>query len=337
MTVSTCAIRQTAFRQRLHRRQLKETIMRYLIQTIIQHGPYVKEFRLRPTDGSAAPTWKPGAHVELGFRSKSGAGFHNAYSLVGAPGDCLRIAVQREIAGHGGSRALHDEYLAGMEIDVSAPVDAFRLHAGATRTVLLAGGIGITPMTSMAQALDASGHGFELHYLVHDADRLVLMNEVTGLRHGAVSTYVTGNGTHPDLDMLIGPYSEGSELHACGPASLLEAVCTRAAALGWPSRHIHVESFGARQASGDKPVRVYLRQSDLRLDVAPGTSILDAMIAAGAFVSYDCKRGECGNCFAQVLSGEPVHRDVCLTPQQRAVGMTPCVSWAAGEELELDL
>jgi ferredoxin-NADP reductase len=311
--------------------------MRYLIQTIIQHGPYVKEFRMIPGDGSPAPAWKPGAHVELSFRAKDGAEFRNAYSLVGAPGDCLRVAVQREDAGRGGSRTLHDEYEAGMEIDLSAPADAFRLHTGAIRTVLLAGGIGITPMTSMAQALDASGHAFELHYLARDAERLVLTSEVTGLRHGAVSTYLTGNGARPDLDMLIGPYTEGSELHACGPASLLEAIRTRAAALGWPSRHVHVESFGARQASGDKPVRVYLRQSDLRFEVAPGTSILDAMIAADAFVSYDCKRGECGNCFAQVLSGEPVHRDVCLTPQQRAEGMTPCVSWAAGEELELDL
>jgi vanillate O-demethylase ferredoxin subunit len=315
----------------------KETTMRYLIQTTIQHGPYVKEFRMIPADGSAAPAWKPGAHVELRFLSQAGTEFRNAYSLVGAPGDCLRVAVQREEAGRGGSRVLHDEYEAGMEIELGEPVDAFRLHAGAVRTVLLAGGIGITPMTSMAHALDAGGHGFELHYLARDEGRLVLMDEFAGLQHGALSTYVTSNGSRPDLDTLIGPYSEGSELHACGPASLLEAIRTRAAALGWPAGHVHVESFGARKASSDKPVRVYLRQSDLRFDVAPGTSILDAMIAADAFVSYDCKRGECGNCFAPVLAGEPVHRDVCLTPQQRAEGMTPCVSWAAGEELELDL
>jgi vanillate O-demethylase ferredoxin subunit len=311
--------------------------MRYLIQTTVQHGPYVKEFRMIPADGRAAPAWKPGAHVELSFRSQVGTEYRNAYSLVGAPGDCLRVAVQREEAGRGGSRVLHDEVEAGMEIELGAPVDAFRLHAGTARTVLLAGGIGITPMTSMAHALNAGGQRFELHYLARDAERLVLMDEFAGLQHGAVSTYVTSNGGRPDLDALIGSYSEGSELHACGPAPLLEAIRTRAAALGWPAAHVHVESFGARKASGDKPVRVYLRQSDLRFDVEPGTSILDAMIAADAFVSYDCKRGECGNCFAQVLSGEPVHRDVCLTPQQRAVGMTPCVSWAAGEELELDL
>lgn len=311
--------------------------MRYLIQTIVQHGPYVKEFRMIPANGAAAPAWKPGGHVELGFRSQSGDEFRNAYSLVGAPGDCLRIAVQREESGRGGSRVLHEQFNPGMEIELGAPVDAFVLHPGTVRTVLIAGGIGITPMTSMAHALDAAGHRFELHYLSRDVNRQVLMNEFEDIRHGAVSTYITSNGNRPELDALIGPYVGGSELHACGPASLLEAIRTRAAALGWPTRHVHVESFGARSASGDKPVRVYLRQSELRLEVAPGTSILDAMIAADAFVSYDCKRGECGNCFAQVLSGEPVHRDVCLTPQQRVQGMTPCVSWAKGEELELDL
>jgi vanillate O-demethylase ferredoxin subunit len=311
--------------------------MRYLIQSIVQHGLHVKEFVMVPADGTPAPAWAPGSHVEVGFRSQSGDVYRNAYSLVGAPGDSLRIAVQREGAGRGGSRVLHDEYTAGMEVELGAPVSAFGLKRGAIRTVLVAGGIGITPMTSMAHALEASGHGFELHYLARDLERLVLTDEFSGMRHAAVSTYLTGAGQRPDLAVLIGPYVAGSELHACGPASLLQAIRTEAAALGWPAQHVHVESFGARNAASDKPVRVYLRQSDLRLDVAPGTSILDAMIAADAFVSYECKRGECGNCFAQVVSGAPVHRDVCLTPEQRLQGMTTCVSWAEGEELELDL
>ncbi|RZA34717.1 MAG: oxidoreductase [Lysobacteraceae bacterium] len=311
--------------------------MRYLIQNIVQHGPYVKEFRMVPADGSRTPDWAPGSHVDIGFRSRSGEEFNNAYSLVGAPGERLRIAVQRESAGRGGSRVLHDEFQPGMEVELSVPVDAFALKRGAVRTVLIAGGIGITPLTSMAHALEAAGHRFELHHLARDPERLVLTKEFEGMRHAAVSTYLTGSGERPDLDTLIGPYTEGSELHACGPVSLLEAIRTRAAVLGWPAAHVHVESFGARTGSEDKPLRLYLRQSDLRLELAPGTSILDAMIAADAFVSYDCKRGECGNCFAEVVSGTPIHRDVCLTPQQRRQGMTTCVSWAAGGDLELDL
>jgi vanillate O-demethylase ferredoxin subunit len=309
--------------------------MRYRIDTIVAHGPAVKEFRLAPADGAAVPPWQPGAHVELAFESQAGARHRNAYSVVGEVDGMLRIAVQREADGRGGSRVLHDEFAPGMELDVSAPRDDFRLHRGTSRTVLIAGGIGITPMLPMARALDAAGAAYDLHYIAKDAARLVLADDLRGLAR--VRTHVTGGGGRPDLDGLIGPYEEGCELHACGPSGLLQAIAARAAALGWPARHVRFESFGARSGGADRPVRVYLRQSDMVLDVAPGQSILDAMIAADVFVSYECRRGECGNCYAGVLSGEPVHRDVCLTAPQRAQGMTTCVSWASTPELEIDL
>ena len=311
--------------------------MDYIIQSIIPHGPAIKEFRLAPADGSAAPAWSAGAHVELDIRSQSGASYRNAYSLIGEPGPQLRIAVQREAPGRGGSRVLHDEYTAGMMISVSAPLGTVALQAGTARNVLIAGGIGITPMVSMARALDRAGNRFALHYIARDAARLVLLHEVADLAHGQLATYATESGGRPDLHAMIGDYTEGSELHACGPGSLLEAIRVAAAAMGWPMQNLHVESFGARSASTDRPIKLYLRQSEMHIDVAPGTSILDAMIAADAFVSYDCKRGECGHCFANVTAGEAVHRDVCLTPEQRSQGMTTCVSWAQGDYLELDL
>lgn len=310
--------------------------MRYLISGIIQHSPLIKEFRLTPADGRAVPTWQPGSHIKLTFRSQSGSQFTNAYSLLGQHGDCLRIAVQREASGRGGSRVLHDEFTAGMEIDLSEPQDSFRLHVGDSRNVLIAGGIGITPLISMARALNSARKGFEMHYLVRDISRLVLMDELVCLPYGHMTAHVTESG-RPDLAVLIGPYTEGSKLHACGPVSLMDAIRTKASLLGWPPDHLHFESFGARHTSEDQPLRVYLRQSGITLDVMPGTPILDAMISADAFVSYDCKRGECGNCYAAVISGQPIHRDICLTAAQRAVGMTTCVSWAAGPELELDL
>jgi vanillate O-demethylase ferredoxin subunit len=310
--------------------------MRYRIDTILEHGPTVKEFRLAPADGAAVPPWQPGAHVELAFVSRAGTRHRNAYSVVGEADGRLRIAVQREADGRGGSRVLHDEFAAGMELEASAPRDDFQLHPGARRTVLVAGGIGITPIVPMARALDAAGAPYDLHYIAKDPARLVLAEDLRGLA-GSVRTHFTGSGGRPDLDTLIGTYEEGCELHACGPSGLLQAIAARAAALGWPARHVRFESFGARSGGADMPVRVYLRQSDMVLDVAPGQSILDAMIAADVFVSYECRRGECGNCYAGVLSGAPVHRDVCLTGPQRAQGMTTCVSWASTPELELDL
>lgn len=312
-------------------------LMRYRIEAIVRHGPAVKEFRLAPEDGAPLPPWQPGAHVELEFPSRAGVRHRNAYSVVGEQGGMLRIAVQHEDGGRGGSRVLHDEFEPGMTLEARAPLDAFKLHAGRTRTVLIAGGIGITPMLPMARALDAAGASYRLHYLARDAGRLVLADDWTALSPERVQTHVTATQGRPDLAGLIGPWEEGCELHACGPALLLEAIRAAATAQGWPQQHVRFESFGARAHDEDAPLQVVLRQTGMTLDVAPGKSILDAMIEADVFVSYECKRGECGNCYAGVVSGEPLHRDVCLNAQQRAIGMTPCVSCARGPLLELDL
>lgn len=310
--------------------------MHYLINKIVQHGTSVKEFYLTPVDGSDVPMWNPGASVVVSFRSKAASEFHNTYSLIGTPGSHLRIAVQREESGRGGSRVLHEEFKVGMEVELGMPIDTFKLHAGNSRNVLIAGGIGITPLISMVRALDNGEISYELHYLTRDASRLVLMDQFEGLSYGNIYTYMTSNG-RPNLEALIGQYFNGSELHACGPLSLLDEIRKTATQIGWPLNHLHFESFGAKNTTKDKPLTVYLRQSDVSLNVDPGTSILDAMIAADVFVSYDCKRGECGNCYTTVLSGEPLHRDVCLTSKQRSQGMTTCVSWANGSRIELDI
>lgn len=311
--------------------------MMYLIDAIIRHGPVVREFRLAPEGGAPLPPWQPGAHVELAFTSRAGARHRNAYSVVGEEGGMLRIAVQREEGGRGGSRVLHDEFEPGMALEVSLPLNGFTLHPGSTRTVLIAGGIGITPMLPMARALETAGASYRLHYLARDSARLVLAADWQALGQDRVRTYATASEGRPDLGRMIGPWEPGCELHACGPSVLLEAIRAAATAQGWPQRHVRVESFGARAHDEDRPLRVVLRQSGMTLDVAPGKSILEAMIEADVFVSYECKRGECGNCYAGVVSGEPLHRDVCLNARQRTIGMTPCVSWARGPLLELDL
>lgn len=310
--------------------------MRYLIASTVDHGARVRELRLAPPPGQALPAWEPGAHLELSFSARSGRTFSNAYSIVGEVDGMLRIAVQREDAGRGGSRVLHQEYQAGMVLEAAGPLARFRLHRGAVRTVLIAGGIGITPLLPMARALDAAGADYTLHLVARDSSRLVLDQDRRAL--GArVRTWLTATQGRPDLAGLIQPWQEGCELHACGPAGLLEAVRATARALGWPPAHVHVERFGTPRHEDDRPLRVHLRRSGLTLDVKPGASILDALLDAGAFLSYDCRRGECGHCYAAVTAGEAKHRDSCLGPAQRAAGMTPCVSWARGPLLELDI
>lgn len=313
--------------------------MDYLVSQVIAHGSAVREFQLRRKDGAALPGWQAGAHIAVQFTDADGGVLERHYSLVGPAGggatDTYRIAVQREDDGKGGSRRLHDAYAAGSAIGIRGPFNSFALDAapgaGAApgRVLLIAGGIGITPLVSMAHALGAAGRPFELHYLARSADRLVLLDELRAIPHIRLATHIADQNGRADLDALLGAYEAGDSLYSCGPAPLLQALADAGARNGWPAAALHFESFGARTQHGDGPLTVELALSAMTVEVEPGSSILAALLAVDAFVSYDCQRGECGKCYTPVLAGQPLHRDICLTPAMRATGMCTCVSWAA--------
>jgi ferredoxin-NADP reductase len=299
----------------------------------------VVEFQLRFADGSALPAWEAGAHLALtlpGFDNPSPV---RHYSLVGDPEvrDIYRIAVLLNANGQGGSRYMHEHLQLGALLEVSGPFHTFSLAKPVGRTVLLAGGIGVTPLLSMAHALSRLGYRFELHYVARTAAHMVLLDEFRSIPGCSIATYRTDSTGVPDLADILGSYETGTVVHACGPVPMLQAMKQRAADLDWPADAVRVESFGARQQQQDRPVTVHLALSDMRIDVMPGTPILDALIDAGMFVSYECRRGECGHCFTPVVDGVASHRDVCLSPQQRREGMCTCVSWAESDTLVLDL
>jgi vanillate O-demethylase ferredoxin subunit len=315
--------------------------MNHVIAAITPHGSAVKEFRIARADGSTLPAWPPGAHIVLRFAGRDGTQYERHYSLVGPAGAAAsyRIAVLRLDDGQGGSRTLFDDMGAGTPIEVDGPFDSFPLLPadGPARVVLVAGGIGITPLVSMAHALSARGQPFELHYLVHSASRLALLDELRAIPHARLVLHVSDQEGRADLAAILGRHAGQDACYACGPVALMQALREAAAQLDWPAGALHTESFGARAQPGDAALTVELSMSQTTLTVPPGQSILDAMIAADIFVSYECKRGECGNCYAAVLEGAPLHRDLCLTPEQRAVGMCTCVSWAGGGKLVLEL
>jgi vanillate O-demethylase ferredoxin subunit len=305
--------------------------MDYLISDIIERGTGVKEFQLRRLDGGTLEPWRPGSHIMLRFRATNGCRYERHYSLVGVPGAAkvYRIAVQREANGKGGSRSLHDELRPGMLIEVDGPHDGFPLDtSGAGRVLLVAGGIGITPLISMAHALGQEGKPYTLHYLARNAERLQLLEELSAATSGTLLPHLSELHGKADLEAMLGPYQMGDTLYACGPTPLLQALVEAGQRQGWPAAALRFESFGGRAQAGDVALTVELSLSEMTVDVAPGTSILDALIAADVFVSYECKRGECGNCYTEVLEGQPLHRDLCLTPAMRAGGMCTCVSWA---------
>jgi ferredoxin-NADP reductase len=294
---------------------------------------------LRRADGVALAPWNTGAHIVLRFTSSDGTALERHYALVGVPGATAkyRVAVLREADGKGGSRYLHDEIAVNSLLTVSGPFNSFPLSTKRARIILIGGGIGITPIVSFAHELGAQGFPFKLHYLARSADRLVLLDELNTIPCAAITPHVSGTSLRADLGIIFGEYSEDAEVYACGPTALLQSIASVAAGRGWPAHGLHFESFGVRHDAADQPLTVVLAQSQITVTVQPGTSILDALIAADVLVSYECKRGECATCYKQIISGQPLHRDVCLTPAQRAIGMCTCVSWAVGAQLVLDL
>jgi vanillate O-demethylase ferredoxin subunit len=301
----------------------------------------IRRIELRRPDGGELPAFTPGSHLKFNLTLADGSTTVREYSLVNAPAERERyeIAVLREPAGTGGSAAMH-ALLPGDTLDVDGPASEFALAESAGEHLLIAGGIGITPLLCMARALAARGAPMQLHYAARQPSRMAYRDEAAALP-GAVLYCDEGDPRRGmPLDSILGKAGDHRHLYVCGPRGLIAGVLERATAHGWAADHVHYESFnGAVALTGDRPIRVELRASGRTLDVGPGQTILDALIEAGLDPLYDCKRGECGMCVMNVLDGRPDHRDHALTPREREEGklICTCVSRALTPGLVLDL
>lgn len=281
---------------------------------------------MRRPDGKPLPGAEPGAHVALDV-----GGRVRRYSLLGADAApaCYEIGVLRTSTPQGASHFIHDRVVAGSRLSLLEVANEFALDADAPHVLLLGGGIGITPLLSMAARLQAEQRGFALHQVVRDAARQWPWPA------GLPACVHVGRAALA-LGGLLAEQPPGSHVHVCGPAGLVDAVRTAASGLGWEAHRVHAESFGAASDASDAPLRVTLTQSGLTLDVVPGTSLLDSLLAAGVWASYECRRGVCSSCMTEVVRGRPIHRD-SLGEDVRMGAMCICVSWAEGPELELNL
>ncbi|WP_431266265.1 PDR/VanB family oxidoreductase [Roseateles chitinivorans] len=300
--------------------------------------PSIRSIRLASVDGTLLPGFEPGAHVEVRLPLGDDVVFRK-YSLIsdGADGASYEIAVKRSDHGRGGSLFMHDRLSVGDTLDVSAPVNEFSIAAQGAHHVLIAGGIGITPMLGIAARLKQSGASYELHYASRSAADMAFHDRVTQTHAAQAQLYFTrvDGARRLDIEALLARHRDqvDTHLYVCGPAPLIDALRLAAEAHGVNRRRIHFESFGPSWAATDGTVRVAMSESAIELDVAPGTTLLDAMEAAGAWIPSDCKRGECGACIASYSGGRPIHRDNCLTEAQRQHSFCPCVSWASSDEV----
>lgn len=307
-------------------------------------APGIKAFILRRLDGHELPPFTAGAHIDVDVIMPDGRMAERSYSIVNAPADqdYYEIAVLREAGGSGGSAFMHDRVKVGARLSASPPRNDFPLAGEAAEHLLIAGGIGITPILSMARTLLAEGRSFRLHYCARSPELMAYRGEVAALLGDRVYFHFDGGDPKRGLDLaaLLARPVTGRHVYVCGPKAMNEAVVELAKSAGWPAAQVHVEFFAtAATRAGDAPIEVVLKRSGRTVRVAANETILGALIAAGEDPLFDCQRGECGVCVTGVIEGEPVHRDYYLTEAEKAAGksMCICISRARGPRLVLDL
>ncbi len=279
------------------------------------------------------PAWTAGAHVDLRLPD----GRVRQYSLCGDPADRSHyaIAIKREDAGRGGSTAAHASLAAGATAHVSAPRNNFPLVVEARAHLLVAGGIGVTPLLAMAYELAARGADFRLHFCARGAAQAPLLREAAALCGDKLTTWFAAEGERFD-PVVLGPPREGVHVYSCGPARLVEAV--GAGTAGWPAAQRHAEVFAPLVDENFKPepFDVRLASSGRNVHIPAERSILDVLRAEGMALPASCELGVCGSCVCGYRDGTVLHRDVVIPIGQRQDRIAICVSRArVGVTLDL--
>ena len=298
----------------------------------------IHRFDLVHPDGALLPPFTAGSHVKV----RTPNGLVRRYSLCSDPAaqNAYSIAVKREAGGQGGSVAMCDGVEAGDLLPCTAPHNDFPLKGRPVSRLFIAGGIGITPVMSMIHALEAEGGPpWKLWYLTRSPSHTAFREELAPYRAKVVLHH---DGGDPDKAFDLWPVLEqpkGRHVHCCGPRGLMQSVKDMTG--HWPSSAVHFEDFGsgAKPKPDDVPFRVKLANSSEMVEVPAGTTMLEALRAAGHAVPFSCESGTCGTCRTGLLAGEADHRDLVLMEHEKARAIMPCVSRAAAgtDELVLDL
>lgn len=312
------------------------------VTRIVRQTPEILAFELSHPWGRALPAYGAGAHVDIHLPG----GFTRQYSIARAPAAKplapYVVAVKREPASRGGSASMHERVREGDLLPISAPRNTFPIRPEARRHLLLAGGIGMTPLLAMAQALAAQGADFEFCCFARSREHLAFAE---ALRAPALAAHVRlhfDDAEAPEkinLKFLLTHPAQGTHLYVCGPGGFMQAV--RSAAAHWPEEAIHTEYFappssGAGQGS-DSPFELVLARRGITVAVAADQTAVAALHDVGIDIPTSCEQGLCGTCVVGCLEGEAEHRDFCLTSAERRQKIALCCSRAQAGRLVLDL
>jgi vanillate monooxygenase ferredoxin subunit len=293
-------------------------------------------------DDRPLPAFSAGSHIDVHLPN----GLTRQYSLCNAPSEGHRylIGVLRDPESRGGSQAMHEQVKEGDVLHISAPKNHFPLAHEATHSVLIAGGIGVTPILCMAERLAVTAASFEMHYCTRSPERTAFRERITASSFSSRVHFHFDDGPESQklqLSQLLTPMRPGVHLYVCGPKGFMDWVLESARAAGWPSTRLHYEFFGAEVAASedDASFEVKLASSGRTVVVPKDKTVVQALAAVGVEIATSCEQGVCGTCITRILEGEPDHRDMYLTPEEQAANdqFTPCCSRSVSPVLVLDL
>ena len=300
-------------------------IMKLRVVTLNLTTPDVLHVRLAHPLRPLLPEWSAGAHVDLRMPD----GRVRQYSLCGDPEDrsVYELAIKREAMGRGGSIWAHETISEGSELHISAPRNNLPLDVTGHRYILIAGGIGITPLMSMARTLKRMHKDFVLHYCVRSEAEAPFIHELRDICGARLQCWFSRSGSRFDPAM-IGPYSDNKQVYICGPQRLLEAVEPKLS--DWPETQLHREVFQmtADENFKPEPFEVVIRSTGQTLLVPATRSLLEVLRENAFALPSSCEMGVCGSCECGYRDGIVIHRDKALPSSKRQDHLTPCVSRA---------
>jgi len=292
-------------------------------------------------DGSSLPPFTAGAHIDVHLPN----GMVRQYSLCNDPADAGRyqLGVLKDMASRGGSRAVHEQLAVGDTLTISTPRNLFPLAPSAVHHLLLAGGIGITPLLAMAETLHREHASFTLHHATRSRERAPFAARMRAAPWNAQVRrhHDDQPATVLDIAATLRNAPADSHLYVCGPKGFMNAVLDTARSSGWPEDRLHFEFFSGEVApvAGDAPFEVELARSGRVIVIDADRTVAQALDAAGVLLPTSCEQGVCGTCLTRVIAGTPDHRDQYLTPEEQAANdqFTPCCSRAKSPRLVIDL
>ncbi len=296
-------------------------------------------FEIRSADGRPLPAFSAGSHIDINVAPQ----VVRQYSMLNAPSERERymFAVLLDPNSRGGSRGVHELLHDGQKVEISPPRNNFPLDESAAQTIFLAGGIGITPLLSMAHRLTSLGRPFEFHYCARSRNKAafvetLLASEFADRVHLHFDDEAAEQALRFDRD--VGGPAPGKHLYVCGPSGFMDYIVGQAKVGGW-NDNIHLEYFKAIVDTTGKSFVVVAAKSGKEVEVPEGVTIFEALLNIGIEIPISCEQGICGTCLTDVIEGIPEHRDMYQTEEEKAANtqMTPCCSRSLSPRLVLNL